>query len=174
MRDHADRRDLNMWSWTSQCLYARSAAGSSKYFWPSRMHSHSVIHTNDAKHEHIVWTPQKRLFGTCSRQFNHRCKGISMASFKPEEIRALENGGNGVSACDWTSCCSLVGRTMPLTHVSHELFKLFVNLRHLRLDPPTQVALAAYLAKWNPRDAPKPIDRCAALLVAEHAWCCGK
>ncbi|CAL5223383.1 g5891 [Coccomyxa viridis] len=50
------------------------------------------------------------------RQFNHRCKGISMASFKPEEIRALENGGNGV-------------------------------------------ALATYLAKWNPRDAPKPIDR---------------
>lgn len=102
MRDHADRRDRNMWSWTSQCLCARSAAASSKSFRPSRMQSIPMIPANDAKHEHIAWTPQKRLFGNCSRQFNHRCKGISMASFKPEEIRGLENGGNGVSACDWT------------------------------------------------------------------------
>lgn len=67
------------------------------------MRSMPMTPANDAEHEHIAWTPQKRLFGNCSRQFNHRCKGISMASFKPEEIRALENGGNGVSACDWTS-----------------------------------------------------------------------
>ena len=26
--------------------------------------------------------------------------------------------------------------------------------------PAAQVALATYLAKWNPRDAPKPSDRC--------------
>lgn len=32
--------------------------------------------------------------------------------------------------------------------------------------PRTQVALATYLAKWNPRDAPKPIDRCAPLPIA--------
>ncbi|CAL8470830.1 g10372 [Coccomyxa elongata] len=50
------------------------------------------------------------------RQFSHRCKGVSMATFKPEEIRALEEGGNGA-------------------------------------------ALASYLAKWTPRDAPKPVDR---------------
>jgi len=31
-----------------------------------------------------------------SRQFNHRCKGISMATFKPEEMRAIEEGGNAV------------------------------------------------------------------------------
>ena len=30
MRNCPDRRDLNMWLWTSRCLYARSAAASSK------------------------------------------------------------------------------------------------------------------------------------------------
>jgi hypothetical protein len=31
-----------------------------------------------------------------SRQFNHRCKGVTMATFKPEEIQAIEDGGNAV------------------------------------------------------------------------------
>lgn len=31
-----------------------------------------------------------------SRQFNHRCKGVTMATFKPEEIAAIEDGGNAV------------------------------------------------------------------------------
>ena len=37
--------------------------------------------------------------GLCvySRQFSHRVKGISMSTFKPEEMKALEAGGNGVS-----------------------------------------------------------------------------
>lgn len=33
----------------------------------------------------------------CSRQFGHRVKGVSMSSFKPDEIKALQEGGNGVS-----------------------------------------------------------------------------
>lgn len=33
-----------------------------------------------------------------SRQFGHRVKGITMASFKPEEIAALQAGGNQVLA----------------------------------------------------------------------------
>ena len=31
-----------------------------------------------------------------SRQFQHRVKGIGMASFTPEEVAELENGGNKV------------------------------------------------------------------------------
>jgi hypothetical protein len=31
-----------------------------------------------------------------SRQFNHRCKGVTMATFKPEEVAAIEDGGNAV------------------------------------------------------------------------------
>ena len=49
----------------------------------------------------------------CSRHFNHRCKGITMATFKPEEMRAIEEGGNAVrpqrlrSACArWLTCCA--------------------------------------------------------------------
>ena len=33
---------------------------------------------------------------TRSRQFNHRCKGVTMATFKAEEIQAIEDGGNAV------------------------------------------------------------------------------
>ncbi|KAK9802881.1 hypothetical protein WJX73_000451 [Symbiochloris irregularis] len=50
------------------------------------------------------------------REFNHRCKGITMATFKPDEVVAVQQGGNAV-------------------------------------------ALAQYLAKWSPRDLPKPTDR---------------
>lgn len=32
----------------------------------------------------------------CSRQFSHRVKGLSTSTFKPEEIKALEAGGNRV------------------------------------------------------------------------------
>ena len=45
---------------------------------------------------------------TCSRQFSHRCKGISMATFKPEEIRALEEGGNGASCLQLLCCLQLL------------------------------------------------------------------
>lgn len=31
-----------------------------------------------------------------SREFNHRVKSISMATFKPEEVKALQAGGNAV------------------------------------------------------------------------------
>ena len=31
-----------------------------------------------------------------SREFNHRVKSVSMATFKPEEIDALQKGGNQV------------------------------------------------------------------------------
>jgi hypothetical protein len=31
-----------------------------------------------------------------SREFNHRVKSISMATFKPEEIKGLQEGGNKV------------------------------------------------------------------------------
>lgn len=34
-----------------------------------------------------------------SRQFGHRVKGITMSSFKAEEIAALQAGGNEVSSC---------------------------------------------------------------------------
>jgi len=41
---------------------------------------------------------------TCSgihREFNHRVKSISMATFKPEEIKNLQEGGNKVAAEKW-------------------------------------------------------------------------
>ncbi|KAK9830238.1 hypothetical protein WJX72_010505 [[Myrmecia] bisecta] len=31
------------------------------------------------------------------RQFNHRCKGVSMATFKPDEMKQIELGGNKVA-----------------------------------------------------------------------------
>ena len=78
-----------------------------------------------------------------------------MASFKPEEIRALESGGNGVSAHARLLLC--LPKKDKFHHVC-ELFKLHASHKPSQ-KPASQVALAIYLAKWNPRDAPKPIDR---------------
>jgi hypothetical protein len=36
-----------------------------------------------------------------SREFTHRVKSISMAKFIPQEITALQEGGNEVEACDY-------------------------------------------------------------------------
>lgn len=36
------------------------------------------------------------LVGMCSREFNHRVKGISMSSFTSDEVDALEAMGNKV------------------------------------------------------------------------------
>lgn len=38
------------------------------------------------------------LFHSCSRQFGHRVKGVSMSTFKPEEVQALAESGNAVRA----------------------------------------------------------------------------
>lgn len=36
------------------------------------------------------------LLNACSREFNHRVKSVSMATFKPEEIEKLKRIGNAV------------------------------------------------------------------------------
>lgn len=33
-----------------------------------------------------------------SRKYGHRAKSVSMATFKPEEVRGMEEGGNHVAA----------------------------------------------------------------------------
>lgn len=33
---------------------------------------------------------------TCSREFTHRVKSVSMAKFTPQEVSALQGGGNAV------------------------------------------------------------------------------
>ena len=41
---------------------------------------------------------------TCSgvhREFQHKCKGISMSKWTPEEVRAIENGGNEKDQAVW-------------------------------------------------------------------------
>jgi len=35
------------------------------------------------------------------REFNHRVKSISMASFKPDEVKLLQDGGNRVAREQW-------------------------------------------------------------------------
>ena len=63
----------------------------------------------------------------CSRQFNHRCKGITMATFKTEEMRAIEEGGNAVrpqrfcnSCARWlAACCAAVTCFVLTMHKPH-------------------------------------------------------
>ena len=41
---------------------------------------------------------------TCSgvhREFQHKCKGISMSKWSPEEVKAIENGGNEKDQAIW-------------------------------------------------------------------------
>ena len=77
-------------SWLiSAPLFAQTAAAFSTSP-PISLHKQSCTYK---RHERGVIS--KSVLG-CSRQFNHRTKGVSMATFKPEEIRALEEGGNGV------------------------------------------------------------------------------
>lgn len=56
---------------------------------------------------------QQCLF--CSRQFSHRVKGLSTSTFKPEEIKALEAGGNRVRpACQALLAFTFAGTTYAL------------------------------------------------------------
>lgn len=49
-----------------------------------------------------------------SREFGHRVKSVSMASFKPEEIERIKKGGNDVRViCYCYYCCC------PLMLVGH-------------------------------------------------------
>ena len=100
----------------------------------------------------------------CSRHFNHRCKGITMATFKPEEMRAIEEGGNAVrpqrfrsSCAQGLGCCAQCCRGVGRLHHAERLLS-YTDLTCL-----LQVALAKYLAKWSSSDLSKPTDRCAAL-----------
>ena len=41
---------------------------------------------------------------TCSgvhREFQHKCKGISMSKWSPEEVKAIESGGNEKDQAVW-------------------------------------------------------------------------
>ena len=75
-------RAHNMWSATSKSLFAPYA--------------------QECSTSPPVWAgsplpAQYDLTSPCSRHFGHRCKGISMATFKPEEVQALQAvGGNSV------------------------------------------------------------------------------
>jgi len=42
----------------------------------------------------------------CSREFTHRVKSVSMAKFSPEEVTALQAGGNEVCMHDHAIFCS--------------------------------------------------------------------
>ena len=69
-----------------------------------------------------------------SREFNHRVKGISMSSFKPEEVEALEKGGNKVFFflvyfvlriknfvdCCWHLACALGRAGHPPTKIQRQ------------------------------------------------------
>lgn len=46
-----------------------------------------------------TFVPTRPLLPLRSRQFGHRVKGVSMSSFKSEEVEALKKGGNEVCAC---------------------------------------------------------------------------
>lgn len=41
-------------------------------------------------------TPRRAPHAPHSRNFNHRAKGVTMSTFKPDEIKALQAGGNAV------------------------------------------------------------------------------
>ena len=87
-----------MWLWISRCLFVLFAAAFSEslrsFSMPLLEESPFELYSHCAQVIMHFLRPRRDI---CSRQFNHRCKGISMASFKPEEIKALEAGGNGVS-----------------------------------------------------------------------------
>ena len=61
---------------------------------------HSTYGVDGSPHpsQYAVCPPRKAAFVhfVCSRNHQHRVKGISMSSFEDEEIKALKNGGNAV------------------------------------------------------------------------------
>ena len=98
-------------------------------------------------------TPASRLFPGRSRTFGHRVKGVSMSTFKPEEITALQEGGNGVSShgrC--LQAASHAGRAAGCPAVPRTTAFLPAPL-HL------QRFAAYHLAKWQSGMLPKPVDR---------------
>ena len=70
-----------------------------------------------------------------------------MATFKPEEIQAIEDGGNAVSE----KFCGAFTRSRSLLNLP--------GADPLPFLPSFQVAMGTFLARWSPDDLPKPTDR---------------
>jgi hypothetical protein len=89
-----------MWCAASTYLSAPYAAASSEWplpltpaasqpcLPPRASRAHTFKHLHHAVHCCVI--------GECSRQFGHRVKGVSMSTFKTEEVTTLEESGNAV------------------------------------------------------------------------------
>lgn len=70
---------------------------------------------------------------TCSgihREFNHRVKSISMATFKPEEVKALQEGGNEVARQKWLALWSSDDFPEPAAG-DQEAIRRFIALKYI-------------------------------------------
>ncbi|KAK9842336.1 hypothetical protein WJX81_007487 [Elliptochloris bilobata] len=79
------------------------------------------------------------------RQFNHRCKGITMATFKPEEMRAIEEGGNAVALAKYLAKWSPSDLPKPIDRsvakVRDFIEIVFVKRRFYSADAPVPSSL---------------------------------
>ena len=129
----------------------------------------------------------------CSRQFGHRVKGVSMSTFKTEEVAALEEAGNAVGGGGrWWGRCAAGGcrrrlQQLPTRgavcmlllhaerpHASDPSPALRCCPAHLPYPPslvasppPLQRFAAFFLHKWQSAALPKPVDRDVHRI---HAW----